>query len=140
VNARLSEPHAALGCLAVEAVEDEVALRAPLADRYRERLAPLAELRLQATPGEVRPTPTLLVADFGRWRAPVAAALAAEGIETRRYFTPLHTQSGFGGIAAAPLPVTERLGNGVLALPLHGQIGEADVDRVCDAVGRVMSG
>jgi dTDP-4-amino-4,6-dideoxygalactose transaminase len=140
LNGRLSELHAALGCLAVDAVEEEVAPRARLVDRYRERLESLPELRFQAWPSEVRPTPTLLVADFGSLRAPVAAALAAEGVETRRYFTPLHAQSGFAGIAAAPLPVTERLGEGVLALPLHGRLREADVDRVCDTVARTMSG
>ena len=117
-----------------------MALRARLADRYRERLASLPELRVQSGPSEARPTPTLFVADFGSLRASVAAALAAEGVETRRYFTPLHTQPGFAGIAAAPLPVTERLGNGVLALPLHGQLDEADVDRVCDSIGRAVSG
>ncbi|HEX6654358.1 MAG TPA: DegT/DnrJ/EryC1/StrS family aminotransferase [Thermoleophilaceae bacterium] len=140
LNARLSEPHAALGCLTVEDVEEEVARRARLADRYRERLASLPGVRLQAGTSELRPTPTLLVADLGSARAPVAAALAAEGIETRRYFTPLHTQPGFAGIAAAPLPVSERLGDGALALPLHGQLDEADVDRVCDAVGLAISG
>ena len=140
LNGRMSELHAALGCLTVDAVEDEVAARLRLVERYREQLASLPDVRVQAVADDVRPTPTLLVADLGAARERVEAALADDGVETRRYFTPLHTRPGFSGVAAAPLPVTERLGEGLLALPLHRHLAEADVDRVCQLVERAISG
>ena len=140
LNGRMSELHAALGCLTVAAVDDEVATRMRLADRYREQLASLPDVRVQAIADDVRPTPTLLVADLGSARERAEAALAAAGVETRRYFTPLHTRHGFSAVAAAPLPVTERLGESLLALPLHRHLDEADVDRVCEAVEKAIAG
>jgi dTDP-4-amino-4,6-dideoxygalactose transaminase len=134
LNGKLSEVHAALGCLTVPAIEDEVAARLALVERYRERLADADGVRMQALASELRPTPTQLVVDLGARRDAVADALAAAGIVTRAYFRPLHAMERFRGLRAAPLPVTERLGTSLLALPLHRAMRERDVDRVCDAV------
>lgn len=138
LNGKLSELHAALGCLTVAGIEDEVELRLRLVDRYRERLAGVPGVRLQAIDPDLRPTPTQLVADLGSRRDDVAAALAGHGIETRAYFRPLHAMERFEGLAAAPLPVTEHLGAALLALPLHRAMDDADVDLVCDAVENVL--
>ena len=131
LNGKLSELHAALGCLTVPRIEEEVAARLALVARYRRRLGGLAGVRLQALPPGLRPTPTQLVADFGARRDEVASALADRGIETRAYFRPLHAMERFRLLPAAPLPVTERLG---AALPLHRAMDAGDVDRVCGAV------
>jgi dTDP-4-amino-4,6-dideoxygalactose transaminase len=134
LNGKLSELHAALGCLTVPQVEDEVAAREALVERYRERLGELDGVRLQAVATEVRGTPTQMVADLGGRRDGVAAALGHCGIESRAYFRPLHAMERFRGLSSAPLPVTERLGASLLALPLHGGMATGDVDRVCDVV------
>ena len=55
----------------------------------------------------------------GRERA--RAALAEQGIESRPYFPPLHSMPRFAATPAGPLPVTERLGRSLLALPLYGE-------------------
>lgn len=138
LNGKLSELHAALGCLTVPGIEDEVAVRLAHVDRYRERLVALPGVRLQALPPGLRPTPTQLVADFGRRRDEVASALAARGIETRAYFRPMHAMERFRALSAAPLPVTERLGAALLALPLHRGMDAGDVDRVCTAIEAVL--
>jgi dTDP-4-amino-4,6-dideoxygalactose transaminase len=133
LNGKLSELHAALGCVTVPRVEAAVAARLELADRYRERFDATA-VGMQALAPGVRPTPTQLVVDLGARRDAVAAALAAEGIDSRPYFRPLHAMARYAGLARAPLPVTERLGASLLALPLHEAMNAAAVDRVCDAV------
>lgn len=134
LNGKLSELHAALGCLTIANIEDEVRARLHLVDLYRERLTVLPGVRLQTRAPELRPTPTFLVADFGARRGDVAGALADHGIESRAYFRPLHAMGRFMEIPAAPLPVTEHLGAALLALPLHRGMEDADVHRVCDTV------
>jgi dTDP-4-amino-4,6-dideoxygalactose transaminase len=139
LNGKLSELHAALGCLTVPRVDREVAHRMALVDRYRERLEPLAGVRLQATDPSVRTTPTQFVIDLGEARDEVASTLGDRGIDTREYFRPLHAMERFRALPAAELPVTERLGSALLALPLHGELDEGDVDRVCSAVEAVLA-
>jgi dTDP-4-amino-4,6-dideoxygalactose transaminase len=139
LNGKLSELHAALGCQTVPGIEDEVAWRLELADRYRERLAGVQGVVLQALAPGVRPTPTQLVVDLGSRRDVVARQLAADGVDTRPYFRPMHRMERFRGLGATSLPVTDRLGASLLALPLHRAMGFVDVERVCDAVERALS-
>ena len=139
LNGKLSELHAALGCKTVPAIEDEVSARLALADRYRERLAGVDGVALQALAPGVRPTPTQLVVDLGSRRDAVAARLAAAGIDTRPYFRPMHRMERFRDLPATAMPVTDRLGASLLALPLHRALDLGDVDRVCDAVEHALS-
>jgi dTDP-4-amino-4,6-dideoxygalactose transaminase len=138
LNGKLSELHAALGRLTLAAIEAEVTARLDLVERYRERLGSLPDVQLQAEVAGWRATPTQLVADFGTRRDDVALALGLQGIETRAYFRPLHAMDHFRGFSAGALPVTDRLGGAVLALPLHRGMGEDDVDRVCEAIAGAM--
>jgi dTDP-4-amino-4,6-dideoxygalactose transaminase len=131
LNGKLSELHAALGCLTLPRTEELVAAGTELAARYRERLAGVDGTALQRIPAGVRPTPTQMVVDVGERRDAAAAALARHGIETRTYFRPLHAMAPFAELERAPLPVTERLGRSLLTLPLHAGMGALDVDRVC---------
>src|SRR5207248_8389081 len=90
LNAKLSELQAALGCLTVERLQTELAARDRLSVLYAERLAAVEAVRLQSSyPGE-RPSRTLLAADFGPYSRAVERRLEQRGIETRRYFRPLH--------------------------------------------------
>jgi dTDP-4-amino-4,6-dideoxygalactose transaminase len=132
LNAKLSELHAALGCLTVPRTEDEVGCRAELVALYRERLDGV--VGFQACPLGVRPTPTQLVVDAGARRDAVVRRLSASGIDSRTYFRPLHAMPRFRGLARTELPVTERLGRSVVTLPLHSGMDVADVERVCEAV------
>jgi dTDP-4-amino-4,6-dideoxygalactose transaminase len=134
LNGKLSELHATLGCLTVPDVEAEVEARGELVHRYRARLEGRRGVRMQRLAGDLRPTPTQLVVDLGDRRDAAARALAARGIATRTYFRPLHEMPRYARLAAAPLPVTERLGRSLLTLPLHARLTAGAVDRVCDVV------
>lgn len=138
LNGKLSELHATLGCLTVPAIEDEVETRLEFAGRYRERLADVEGVRLQSLAPGVRPTPTQFVVDLGARRDAVAEALASCAITTRPYFRPMHQMERFCDVRATALPVTDRLGASLLALPLLRAMGPGDVDRVCDVVERVL--
>jgi len=74
-------------------------------------------------------------------RDQLAAALASDNIDTRRYFNPpLHQQTVYtapGKVGAGPLPVTDRLARELLTLPLHLGMSPAVVRRICETLVRV---
>lgn len=66
----------------------------------------------------------------------VAARFSAAGVQTRRYFhPPLHRLEIFRGHPA--LPVTDRLCEGMLCLPIHGRMSEGALARIEAAVATV---
>jgi dTDP-4-amino-4,6-dideoxygalactose transaminase len=134
LNAKLSELHAALGTLTLGELEEQVAIREGMLALYRRRLGATSALRLQSVPHGTRPTPTYFAIEIGDRRDRVRAALASQGIESRAYFPALHLMPRCSAISRAPMPVTERLDRGVLALPLHASLDDATVDRICDIV------
>jgi perosamine synthetase len=65
------------------------------------------------------------------------ARLAADGVETRTFFVPIHVQPAYSGaFAGRRFPTAERLGARGLYLPSGALMREADVARVVDAVAR----
>ena len=55
------------------------------------------------------------------------------------YPRPLHHQPAYQGHHdGAALPVSEDLAQRILALPIHPDLTEADVDRICAAVLRAV--
>lgn len=73
----------------------------------------------------------------GTDRAAVQATLKAQGIPTMVYYAkPMHEQGAFEGTrsAQADCPVTERLCETVLSLPMHPYMSEQQVREISDAV------
>jgi dTDP-4-amino-4,6-dideoxygalactose transaminase len=65
------------------------------------------------------------------------AALATQGIATAAYYPkPLHRQPAYRHypVAGNGLPVTDRLADEVLSLPMHAYLDEATQDRVIAAL------
>jgi dTDP-4-amino-4,6-dideoxygalactose transaminase len=64
------------------------------------------------------------------------AHLAARGIQAASHYQPLHcsTMGLRHGGQPGSCPVTERVADSLLRLPLYGDITAADVERVVDAV------
>lgn len=70
-------------------------------------------------------------------RDALARHLAAADVATQVYYpVPLHRQAALAGRADAPhpLPEAERAADEVLALPIHAELGDAQVARVVEAV------
>jgi dTDP-4-amino-4,6-dideoxygalactose transaminase len=133
LNGKMSELHAALGCLTAARTEEEVDARKRLVDTYRDLLGPISNLAYQAVPVGVRPTPTYFFIDAGSHRDGLAEHLAQRGIQTKQYFKPLHLMPFYQSMPTV-LPVTERLSKSGLCLPLYSALGDEAVARVCAAV------
>jgi dTDP-4-amino-4,6-dideoxygalactose transaminase len=76
-------------------------------------------------------------------RDALAAALSAQGIPTAIYYAkPLHEQAAYRDfpLADGGLPVSERLAEEVISLPMHAYLQAAVQDRIIAAVRRALAG
>lgn len=129
----MSNIFAAIGRVQLARLDGELApARVALARRYREGLADVPGITLLETElGPVVPHLMPIRVLDGR-RDGVRAALEAERIQTGIHYKPNHLLTLYGGTPR--LPVTERLYEEILSLPLHPGLTTDDVDRVCQAV------
>jgi dTDP-4-amino-4,6-dideoxygalactose transaminase len=143
VNGKLSELHAALGLALLPGLDDEIAARGRLVQRYRARLSDIPGLRFQRLADDTVPNNahfTLEVdADaFGLSRDELHAALRAENVVTRKYFHPLCSENASYRTlpSARPdnLPNARRLATRVMCLPLYGDLPADDVDAIVDVL------
>lgn len=143
LNARLSELHAAVALESLALLDEHLARRRRLAARYRLGLAGLAGLRPQTVPDHDSSTYkdfTIAVDSeaYGLGRDQLAYALAAEGVDTRRYFfPPVHRQQAYCDLSLASLPVTDSVAASVVSLPLYGNLEPGQVDRVVELLGEL---
>jgi dTDP-4-amino-4,6-dideoxygalactose transaminase len=142
LNARMSELHAAVALESLTELDAHLARRRRLAQRYRELLGPLPGLAVQRVDPAAESTYkdlTVVVDEsrFGVARDDVVASLAAEGIDTRRYFwPPVHRQRAYRVLPPAELPATDWLAARVISLPLWRDLTDGDIE----AIGTVMAG
>ena len=142
LNARLSELHAYLGLASLELLEAEAVRRNELAAEYRELLSETPGLSFQVVATGDRSSykdfSVRVGAAFGLTRDELAAALRAEGIDTRAYYVPpVHRMQAFAAFtdACEPLlPETVALCDQVLTLPCYGAMTGRDVAAVAACV------
>ena len=75
-------------------------------------------------------------------RDPLAAALKAQGIPTAVYYTrPLHRQPAYRHfpLAEGGVPVSDRLAEEVLSLPMHAYLEPPVQDRIIEAIRRALT-
>lgn len=146
LNARMSEFHAAVALASLGSIEERIQARNDLASSYRQALGQIPGLAFPAIRRGDRSTYkdlTVLVDDrtFGLDAAALAEALAAEGVETRRYYAPpVHRTTAYRVVAnGVRLPVTDDTAARVLTLPLWAGMTDELVDRVAEAIDRIRS-
>jgi dTDP-4-amino-4,6-dideoxygalactose transaminase len=124
LNARLSEMHACLARASLAMLEDVVAHRNKVATAMQQALGRIPGLSFQEITEDSRTTykDFTIVIDpdqFGLSRDAVATALLAEGVPTRKYFSPpCHRHQAFKAFSDRDLPQTQELSDRCLSLPL----------------------
>ncbi len=122
--------------------EQELAARARVGQRYTRLFEPHAEgIRIV----RIRPDRTSAYAQYTvlvENRAEVQKALEAEGIPTAvHYPTPIHRQPAYLRWASgADCPVSEKLAEKVLSLPMHAYLDEPTQARIVAALARAVEG
>ena len=140
-NAKMNEFCAAMGICNLRHVDEEIAKRKVITERYIERLSGIDGLKLNAVQKDVKSNyayfPVIFDENiFGASRNEVFDYLEQQGIGARKYFYPLtNTFECFSGKFNPDLtPVALHISKRVLTLPLYADLSLSDVDRICDAI------
>ncbi|WP_122816522.1 DegT/DnrJ/EryC1/StrS family aminotransferase [Nocardioides pantholopis] len=141
-NYRMTDLQAAVGLVQLGRLPEAVRRRRELAARYAAGLADVPGLRAVADPAygtsnfqsywvEVQPA-------YPLDREGLMAALAGAGISARRGIMAIHRQPAYAdaGVRPGSLPVTERLTDRTVILPLFHELTTAQQDRVLDVLVR----
>ena len=142
LTARLDTIQAAVLIEKLKIFPDEIRARDRAARRYNEGLSDIAIVpRVPEGLTSVWAQYTLRLAP-GR-RDALAADLKARGVPTAIYYPkPLHRQQAYRHypVAEGGLPVSDRLAEEVISLPMHAYLDDATQDRIIgavrDAIGR----
>lgn len=141
-NYRLSNVLAALGRAQLCRLDEMMARRRELRERYRKLFAPIPGIRLLAEDDAgANCWLTVIVVDPPRcgWSAhDLGVFLASRGIETRPVWKPMHLQPVYAGARARLTGAAHRLFETGLALPSGSALGPTEIDRVIEAISEFM--
>jgi dTDP-4-amino-4,6-dideoxygalactose transaminase len=137
LTGRLDTMQAAILIEKLKIFEDEVAARNKIADRYSRGLGNIVSVpRLASGCTSVWAQYTIRLPE-GTDRDGFAAALKAQGIPTAIYYPKsMHQQTAYRDfpVADGGLPVSERLSDDVISLPMHAYLDAATQDKIIAAV------
>ncbi len=144
LNARMSELHAILGLYSLKRVEEEIRRRNEIAEIYMENLKDIPGISFQKVKDYVRSTYkdfSFIVdeSEFGLKRDEIKFALERENIQVKRYFyPPVHRQKFlYKRFKNVSLPITEKISENVISLPIFYSLREGDIIRVCECVKKI---
>ena len=135
-NARMTDMQAALGLCQLDALDEILARRRQLAERYTEMLSGITGIYPPYDPPHrtrtwqsycVRIDP-----QAGVSRSELMSRLLADGVATRRGVMAIHMEGAYEGTATQPLPHTEEATMNTLMLPLFPDLTEAQQDYVVE--------
>ncbi|GAA4140861.1 DegT/DnrJ/EryC1/StrS family aminotransferase [Leifsonia shinshuensis] len=139
-NYRMTDLQAAVGIVQLGRLPEIVRRRRELAARYAELLADIPGLRPVADPewgtGNFQSYWVEVEPSFPATRERTMEVLAEAGVSARRGIMAAHRQPAYRDVdtGSVPLPVTERLTDRTLILPLFHELTDDEQLRVVDAL------
>ena len=140
-NAKMNEFQAAMGICNLRHLDEEIAKRKAVVERYIERLDGVEGITVCKGQEDVTPNYAYFPAVFDGYkytRDEVFEMLEKEQIVARKYFYPLTNSfdcyKGREGFDPAATPVAQHIAERVLTLPLYADLSLEDVDRICDII------
>jgi len=138
-NARMNEFEAVMGICNLRHIDEEIAKRKLVGDRYTERLDGVKGVKL------IRPEEGLLwnyayypvlFDGYKESRDEIKAKLEKDNIFARKYFYPITTRFAcyirqYGDVS---VPVARHAADCVLTLPMYADMTVEDADRICDVI------
>ena len=145
INSKMDEIRAAYGILNLRQVDEAIASRRRVADRYREALGDTEGVTFFRDIPGVRHNysyfPIFIDAGiYGMTRDELYSRLKEHNVLGRRYFYPLisdfTTYRGLPSAAPSNLPNARKMADSVICLPMHATLGEEDVEKVVSLIRR----
>ncbi len=142
INGKMNEVCAAFGLLQLKHIDRALERRAQIDALYRRLLAGIPGLRCLRAPAGVEGNhayfPVMVGDEFPLQRDELYQRMRDQQVLVRRYFYPLISEfpmyRGLSSAAADNLPVASAAARRVLCLPIHPDLGDADVERICALV------
>ena len=143
INSKVDEVRSAYGLLNLKQVDQAIAARQKVAQKYREALRDVPGIRFFEDMPRVRHNysyfPIFInAAEYGMTRDELYFKMKDVNILGRRYFYPListfSTYRGLPSAVPANLPVATRLAEEVICLPMHHELDEEDVERILNCI------
>ena len=145
-NFRMSNITAALGIAQLSKVDKIIQMRRENAEKMSARLSGFDRIRTPHTPEDyfhVYQMYSIQIEDGVKIRDDLSGYLNSQGIMTKVYFKPVHQTEFFGnrlGYQDLKLPVTERVAEQVLTLPMYPSLTAGEIDYISDEIGTFLSG
>lgn len=140
-NAKMNEFQAAMGLCNMRHLNEEIAKRKKIVEKYRERLSGVDGIKLSVIQPDVESNYAYFPVVFDEYkytRNEVIEKLAESGIGARKYFYPLTNSyecyRNYPTAGTEKTPIAQHIALRVLTLPLYADLSVEDVDRICDAV------
>ncbi|MDT7952247.1 MAG: DegT/DnrJ/EryC1/StrS family aminotransferase [Acetobacteraceae bacterium] len=140
MNGRLDTLQAAVLLAKLDVFDEELARREAVAQRYDSRLRPLLSIPARVPDSTSAWAIYAVLLDSEAQRDGVQAALRTAGIPTAIYYPrPLHRQPAYvGAHDGTSLPVAEDLATRIMALPIHPDLSDRQVDQISAAVASAL--
>ena len=140
-NAKMNEFQAAMGICNMRHLDEEIAKRKIIVERYRERLGGKEGIILSKIQKNVESNYAYFPVVFDGYkytRNEVFSRLAEQGIGARKYFYPLTNSfecyRNYPTAGTEKTPAAQHMALRVLTLPLYADLSLEDVDRICDVI------
>lgn len=138
-NAKMNEFQAAMGICNLRHIDEEIAKRKSVVERYREYLTGHKGIVLCDEQPGVQSNYAYFPVMFDGYkynRNQIADQLAQQDIFARKYFYPAINEFGcyqkqYGNVAT---PVAHFVSENILTLPLYSDLALEDVDRICSII------
>ncbi len=141
-NYRMNDITGAIGCSKLDRLGDETARRQQVADLYDARLAEIDAVAAPVRTAKAEPvwhlyTVRLDLSKLTCTRDEFCAALKEEGVPTAVHYPRALTRQPAFAQWAQDMPVSDRLAQCVLCLPMHQELTDEQAGWVCDAVAKI---
>lgn len=136
-NAKMNEFAAAMGLCNLRHIDEEIAKRKAVYERYMSRLDGVSGIKLCKAKSNLKPNYAYFPVVFDGYkynRDEVAKKLQENDILARKYFYPITNAYDCYDFDVSKTPVALDISNKVLTIPMYADLALSDVDRICDII------